>query len=496
HDFAAGTSGRSSKIIHGGLRYLKNFDFRLTWESCHERNLHVRLNRRLVQPWPFLIPVYEEIGESPALLRSGMWLYELMSGFRNYRRHRFLSREETLLMAPALAVQGLTGGILYYDAVVSDHRWTLETLKDGIRHGGLALNHARVTGLSKTNDKVCGATWQDQLSGGTYEIRAEAVVNATGIWADRIRKLDQKDASNLVKLSKGTHLVFAEDDVPLTVSTVFFSSFDKRPLFMVKRDRCFLFGTTDEWDDGEPDAPAPGEGEIDYLLKSIGQYMPGSQLDRKKIRSGYSGFRALPAKDDAGTGPSSVTREDLVEVSPSGLVTVIGGKLTTARLMAYRVLKQVARTVGERRVHSQCQTDKLSIGGTNEEVAEGYAYWVRQCPELRGYFLAMYQRYGLDAHDICAQVTKAFLSGGHDQMGEMTMAELEYICRNEMPCTLEDLVERRAAFLHWDSTKRLEQLQCVKTTISKELDIDEDEYRQGYRDYQDYLKRFHTVPQQ
>ena len=123
-DFASATSGRSSKLIHGGLRYLKNLVFRLAWESCHERNLHIRLNKRLVRPMPFLVPLYQERGELRALMRLGMLLYEGLSGFRNYRLHRFVSREETLSLAPALPVDGLTGGCLYYDAVVSDNRWT------------------------------------------------------------------------------------------------------------------------------------------------------------------------------------------------------------------------------------------------------------------------------------------------------------------------------------------------------------------------------------
>jgi glycerol-3-phosphate dehydrogenase len=180
NDFASATSGRSSKLIHGGLRYLKNLGFRLAWESCHERNLHVRLNKRLVRPMPFLVPLYRGQGEPRALMRLGMVLYEGLSGFHNYRLHRFMSREETLSLAPALPVDGLTGGCLYYDAVVSDNRWTVETVKDGVRHGGVAVNHAPLTGLLREGGKVIGGRIQDNVGGGHYEVRARAVVNATG----------------------------------------------------------------------------------------------------------------------------------------------------------------------------------------------------------------------------------------------------------------------------------------------------------------------------
>src|ERR1041384_1414051 len=141
-DFASATSGRSSKLIHGGLRYIKNLGLGLAWESCHERNLHIRLNKRLVRPLPFLVPLYRNQGESRLQMRLGMLAYEALSGFNNHRFHSFLSREETLSLAPALPAKGLTGGCLYYDAVINDSRWTMEVLEDGVRHGGLQVKKA------------------------------------------------------------------------------------------------------------------------------------------------------------------------------------------------------------------------------------------------------------------------------------------------------------------------------------------------------------------
>src|SRR4051794_19585427 len=205
-DFASATSGRSSKLIHGGLRYIKNLGFRLAWESCRERNLHIRLNKRLVRPMPFLVPLYQGRGEPRARMRLGMLLYEFLSGFANHRLHRFVSREETLALAPALPVDGLTGGCVYYDAVVSDNRWTVETVKDGVRHGGVALNYAPLTGLLKDKGKVVGGLVHDRLDDGLYEVRARAVVNATGVFVDQIRRMDDPDAARLIRLSKGTHL--------------------------------------------------------------------------------------------------------------------------------------------------------------------------------------------------------------------------------------------------------------------------------------------------
>src|SRR6185369_12074073 len=177
-DFASATSGRSSKLIHGGLRYIKSLGLGLARESCRERNLHIRLNKRLVRPLPFLVPLYRNKGESRLLMRLGMLLYEALSGFNNYRFHTFLSREETLSLAPALPAKGLRGGCLYYDAVINDSRWTMEVLKDGVANGGLALNYASVTQLLHEGGRIAGARVCDELSSSHYDIRARVVVNA------------------------------------------------------------------------------------------------------------------------------------------------------------------------------------------------------------------------------------------------------------------------------------------------------------------------------
>ena len=496
YDFASGTSGRSSKLIHGGLRYLRDLGFRLAWESCHERNLHVRLNKRLVQPWPFLLPLYHDKGHSRGVVRVGMWLYEMMSGFSSHQFHKFLSREETLMMAPGLQVDGLTGGCIYYDAIVSDNRWTLETVKDGVRSGGLAVNHAPVDGLLKESGKVVGVTCHDQIGGATYKVRSKAVVNATGVFSDQMRRLDRPDTSNLLKLSKGTHLIFGEEDVPLSVSIIFFSPLDGRPLFLIKRQGCFLFGTTDDWEDAEPGAPIPGERDVAYLLESLRQFMPNSNLDRAKVQFTYSGFRPLFTADAQAADPSSASREDMIEIAPSGMITVIGGKLSTARTMAIRVLNLVIKQIGRSKEWSSCQTHKLSIGGTNEEVAEGLAYWVGRFPQLASYFRILYQRYGLDAYDICADAMKIVIGGDSDPMAEPIRAEVEYVCRNEMACTIEDLAERRAGFLYWTIERRLERVRYGEDLIRHELDMTVDEFAHQYKDYLEHLNRFHTLPGQ
>jgi glycerol-3-phosphate dehydrogenase len=487
-DFASATSGRSSKLIHGGLRYIKNLGLGLAWESCHERNLHIRLNKRLVRPLPFLVPLYRNRGEPRWLMRVGMLAYEALSGFNNYRFHKFLSREETLSMAPALPAKGLTGGCLYYDAVINDSRWTMEVLKDGVANGGLALNYAPVTQLLRNAERIVGVRINDD-----FDIRARVVVNATGIFADRIRQLDGRNAAKPRRLSKGTHLVFAEEDVPLSTTIVFSSPLDGRSLFLAKHEACFLFGTSDHWEEASPHLPIPAPADVDYLLTSLDRFMPEAQLDRSKVQFVYSGFRPLLSNGDQADS-SSVTREDHIEVSPSGLVSVAGGKLTTARITAARVLDRIIKLIGRNSAWSDCKTDKVSIGGTNEAVAESLAYWVRRCPKLTSYFRVLYQRYGLDANEICAEVTRIH-EGSSDPTAEPIRAEVQYVCRHEMVCTLEDLIDRRAGFLYWNVEKRLERLRYGAHIIRAELDLSEAEFESQLLAYRDHLKRFHSLPE-
>jgi len=223
--------------------------------------------------------------------------------------------------------------------------------------------------------------------------------------------------------------------------------------------------------------------------------MPNAQLDRDKVQFIYSGFRPLLPTNGQNPDPSSVSREDMIEVTPSGLITVVGGKLSTARLIAIRVLDRVIKTKNHPAAWSPCETHRLSIGGTNEEVSVELDHWIRRCPQLAGYFRILYQRYGLDAHNVCAEAMKIFFAEQPDSGVEPIRAEVQYVCRNEMACTLEDLVERRAGFLHWNNETRLQRLRYGAHVIRDELGMSEEEFEEQYRHYQEHLKRSHTLPE-
>jgi glycerol-3-phosphate dehydrogenase len=423
-----------------------------------------------------------------------MWVYELLSGFENHRLHRFLPVAETVRIAPGLPREGLQGGCLYYDAVVSDGRWTIETVKDGVRCGGVAVNYAAATALLKANGRVVGAVVRDERGGSSYEIRARSVVNATGVFADRIRQLDRPDAPPLIRLSKGTHLVFAEEDVPLDVTTVFSSPVDGRALFLIKRDGCFLYGTTDDWEEADAGAPVPGGRDVEYLLDSLDAFLPVAGLDGSKVRFVYSGFRPLLCAGGRASTPSEASREDQIEVTPSGLLSVVGGKLTTARLMATRVLGRLRRGWKGPARGTDCRTGRISIGGSNADVSAGAEYWAGRCPAMADYFRLLYRRYGLDARDICAEAQRIDEGGHADAGARPVRAEVQYVCRHEMVCTVADLIERRAGFLQWSPAERLDRLQAGAHVIQDELGVTASAFEGQLRDYRRYLQRFHSMP--
>jgi glycerol-3-phosphate dehydrogenase len=254
--------------------------------------------------------------------------------------------------------------------------------------------------------------------------------------------MDLPDARPLVRLSKGSHLVFARRDVPLNTSLVFFSPLDGRPLVLSRRRGCFLYGTTDAWEGDGPGEPRPGEEDCEYLLSSLREALPDAGLDAGRVRFAYSGFRALPAATHAG-GPEDVPREECLEVSRSGLITLVGGKLTTARRIAVGVLDQVIAGIGRRPGWKRSETHRHPVGGG---------------------------------------VTT----------GEAGVVGLRAACRTEMVCTLEDLVERRLDTLSWSIRRRLHFLRCNAWLLQSELGLDAEEFEEQYQAYRLRLARLHT----
>lgn len=339
-DFSFGTSSRSSKLVHGGFRYLRNRQFNVTYESVREREWLLRAAPHLVMPLPFVLPVYAHYGASLRQFQIGVLIYD---GMALRWQHGTLSHQAVLARCPWLNPEGLLGGVYYGDARVDDSRLVLRLLREAVQAGATALSYARVVGLLHTaNGQVWGAVVRDEADpqGRTVEVRARVVINATGPWTDDLRR----EVGGLPRLrrTRGSHLIFPRAKFPLTEAVTLLHPRDRRAMFAIPWEGVTLLGTTDldhppEWEDREPSATAE---EIDYLLEALRTIFPRVEAGAEDILATFAGLR--PIIRSGAAHPSKESRAHSVW-DEHGLITITGGKLTTFRRMAYDTLRAAAR---------------------------------------------------------------------------------------------------------------------------------------------------------
>ncbi|MDP6504590.1 MAG: glycerol-3-phosphate dehydrogenase/oxidase, partial [Planctomycetota bacterium] len=331
-DFASGTSSKSSKLIHGGFRYLETYDFRLVYESCRERHLMMKLLPRLVEPIPFLFPFYD-LPTFGMLYRSiGMWVYDTLAMFRNVHRHKMLKPKHVLEAEPGIRSDGLCGAALYYDCQTNDAWLTMALLQDAHRRGAVIVNYTGATELRlQSGESEC--VLRDEIDADELCVRARVVVNASGPWMDQVRQIGGKDLPRL-QTSKGTHLVLDRHRVPHERSVLFASPDDGRVLLIIPAGNISILGTT-EVSEGL-DAAFSNAGEVDYLLRAANSAFPGTDLTRDDVWCTYAGHRPL-IKSDRGDLTSASRKHEIFQ-DDDGLISVGGGKLTTHRVMAEEVV--------------------------------------------------------------------------------------------------------------------------------------------------------------
>ena len=364
-DFGAGTSSHSSRLIHGGIRYLEQRNFRLVFEASRERRVLLHIAPHLVRPLPFLFPVYRGARVPAWKLRAGMWLYDLLAAFRNVKAHRWLSTKQVRRAEPALKDRGLTGAALYWDAQTDDARLVLATMRSAARAGALVANYAEVASLLKPDGQVRGAVVRDVLSGETRTVRALVVVNAGGPWVDALRRMDDAGASPLLRATKGAHVAVPRRRIGHERAITLFSAIDGRVMFVLPWGDLSYIGTTDTDADVSPDAVRVTAEDVTYLLRSANAAFPNAHLAANDVVSVWAGLRPLLGQDPA-AAPSQVSREHRVVESAQGLITIAGGKLTTYRVMARDVADRVAARLHEldgRPVAPRPPTDRIPLPG-------------------------------------------------------------------------------------------------------------------------------------
>jgi len=358
-DFASGTSSRSSRLIHGGVRYLEHGQLHMVFESCRERRILATIAPHLVRPLQFIWPVYEKARIRKWKLRAGLFLYDALALGRNLGRHRMLTMQILTALEPELRQMGLTGGALYFDAATDDVRLTLANVLAARDAGAVVVNHLTVHDLLMTSDGVCGARGVDMRSGFDVEINARTVVNAAGPWSDAIRRMAEPQAHRAVRGTKGVHVAVPRDRLRHNGALTLLSPIDGRVMFVLPAGEFSIIGTTDTEYDGRPDKVRPTTSDITYLLRSANAFFPGAHLLAGDIVAAWAGVRPLVASGDR--NPDAVSREHAIGWTVPGLLSVTGGKLTTYRAMAAEVLDTIARRL--RAGHRRAATHRTPLPG-------------------------------------------------------------------------------------------------------------------------------------
>jgi glycerol-3-phosphate dehydrogenase len=365
-DFGSGTSSRSSRLVHGGLRYLEMYQFGLVFESTHERARLARLAPHVVRPLPFVYPVYGGARPGLTLMRMGMLLYDLLASFRTYRNHRKLGPARIAAEVPALRRDGLRGGFRYYDAITDDGRLTLENVVGAEEAGAVCLNHVRFEAAVQADGRVTGATVVDVPTGRPATVRTPVIVNAVGPWLNGLLPRTGCAQGPRLQPSKGVHVVVPRTRLPVDDAVVMKAVRDGRVVFCVPWGTATYIGTTDTAWDGDPDDVFADAADVAYLLETTNHYFPGQRLVPEDVISTWAGLRPLVA--EAGASTYRTSREHTVEREPCGAVVVAGGKLTTYRVMARQTVDAAVALLRDRPGHdlprlSRCRTRRCPLPG-------------------------------------------------------------------------------------------------------------------------------------
>ncbi len=446
-DFGSGTSSRSTKLIHGGIRYLRQGNLSLVMEALKERTLLRQNAPHLVHDLPFVVPSYDW-WQGP-FYGVGLRVYDMLAGRHGFGRSRPLTRDETIDCLPGIETEGLRGGVAYHDGQFDDARLVIALARTAWREGATLANYVRVTGLLKQDDIVRGVRAEDPESGREFEIDARVVINATGPLADSVRAMDDPETLPILRPSQGVHLVLPRACLPGDSAIMLPHTDDGRVLFLIPWLGRVLVGTTDTPVDPVSSEPRPLPEEVDFLLEHTARYLERDPT-REDVCSVFAGLRPLVAGGEYST--AALSRDHLVHVSSSGLVTVAGGKWTTYRLMAEDAMNQAA--VVADLPPEPCVTRELAIVGAQEESTDPY---------------------GTDrgaVEEVCADV-----AGGTEPVHpalDLRVGEVAWAARREMARLVEDVLARRSRSLLLDAAASSEAAPRVASILARELGRDAD----------------------
>lgn len=459
NDFSAGTSSRSTKLIHGGVRYLAQFHFKLIHEALTERKRLLNNAPHLVKPLKFVLPCYK-FYEKP-YYSIGLTLYDILAGDSGLPTHKSISAAEAIREIPVIKQKNLHGGITYYDAQFNDSRLNVLLARSAALEGACVCNKVELIGFKKEAGRITGAYVKDLLSGKEISVNSKVVVNATGVHIDEVRKLDDPTCKPLLKPSQGIHLMFPKTKIHCKSAMIIPKTSDGRVVFMIPWEDYTLVGTTDTEIHSINDEPLPLESEVEFLLKTIQDYLdiPVSKAD---VTSVFAGLRPLISPEGE-TSTKNISREEMILVSPSGLVTMGGGKWSTYRKMAEDLVNRIILE-GKLTPHANCKTYNYAFKG-KENYSENLYLTISQkynissdgAKRLRNY-------YGGEVFEILGEKPKELVSGS-----EYFQEEIIHAVQKEFALTVTDVIARRLRLLFLDLEYTKKFIFPIAEIMAKEL---------------------------
>ncbi|MFT5953605.1 MAG: glycerol-3-phosphate dehydrogenase [Cyclobacteriaceae bacterium] len=451
NDFASGTSSKSTKLVHGGLRYLKQFEIALVREVGMERAVVHKLAPHLVKPEKMLLPLIEDGTFGKMLTSLGLMVYDVLAGVEKEDQRKMLTKEETLALEPTLREDILEGGGIYAEYRTDDARLTVEILKTAAKLGADVINYAEATGFDYENGQISAINWKDNLTGDNHTIKAHYTVSAAGPWVDEIREKNNSLQGKHLHPTKGVHIVVARDRFPIK-QALYFDVPDGRMLFAIPRDRITYIGTTDTDYFGDIDDVRTDLADVEYLVDGVNHIFPEVALKVEDVESTWVGLR--PLIQEEGKSASELSRKDEIFESETGLLSIAGGKLTGYRKMAERIIDRIAkREESEGRKIGRGKTENTILcGGVFDSAIDVDSYIENlserlkpeQLSDMANYLVSNYGRQSEDILKLLAEEKNP------DPQVRLGMAELTFTLQMEAVFTLLDFFERRTGRLYFN----------------------------------------------
>jgi glycerol-3-phosphate dehydrogenase len=444
-DFSEGTSSRSTKLVHGGLRYLKQFEINMVREVGKERAVVYENAPHVTIPIKMILPIYKSGTFGKLSTSLGLYVYDRLANVHKKERRKMLSPKETIQREPLLKKKDLLGSGCYVEYRTDDARLTIEVLKAAAEEGAYVCNYAKVVEFLYNDDrKIVGVAVKDELKGSTYEFYGKHIINATGPWVDELRSLDNSVRGKSLSLTKGVHIVIDQAYFPLK-NAIYFDTHDKRMIFAIPRDKKTYIGTTDTFYEEDKRYPSITNEDVQYLLQAVNEMFPSVSLDSNHIESCWAGLR--PLIQEEGKSPSQISRKDEIWESSSGLITIAGGKLTGYRKMAEQIVNIIEK---REKTSIKCQTKNKPLSGGNVGGTRGFESFIREKSKesLRygytleeGEYLARF--YGSNV-DRVFQLTKGYRGDSSKfKLPFLLFIKVLYSIKHELAVKPTDLLIRR-----------------------------------------------------